>query len=133
MNYLLDTHTLIWSITEKRKLSVRARQTIENGNNIIFVSAISFWEVSLKYAIGKMNIQGFLPEELSELSIESGFSLISLLPTESASYCHLPINSNHKDPFDRMLIWQAIQQDLTLISKDENIAGYRSAGLKILW
>lgn len=133
MNYLLDTHTLIWSITEKRKLSALALQTIENTNNTILVSAISFWEISLKYSIGKLNIQGFLPENLPDLAIKSGFRLIQLLPSESASYHHLPIVGNHKDPFDRMLAWQAIQQDLTLISKDENIAEYSSAGLKMLW
>src|SRR5258708_6866026 len=126
MNYLLDTHTLIWAITEKRKLSALVRQTIENTDNTILVSAISFWEVTLKFSINKLDIAGFLPEDLPELSIKSGFSLIPLLPTESASYHHLLPNGRHKDPFDRMLIWQAIQQDLVLISKDENIEQYRS-------
>jgi PIN domain nuclease of toxin-antitoxin system len=133
MNYLLDTHTLLWAITEKRKLSALVRQTIENTDNTILVSAISFWEITLKFSIKKLDISGFLPEDLPELSIKSGFDLIPLLPAESASYHHLPAYGQHKDPFDRMLIWQAIQQDLILISKDENMNPYKSAGLKLLW
>lgn len=133
MNYLLDTHTLIWAIMEKRRLSALVRQTIENTDNVILVSAISFWEVSLKSSINKIDITGFLPEDLPGLSVTSGFSLIPLLPAESASYHRLPFIGQHKDPFDRMLIWQAIQQDLVLISKDENIQRYVSAGLKLLW
>ena len=133
MNYLLDTHTLIWAITEKRRLSALARQTIENTDNVILVSAISFWEISLKSSINKLEITGFLPENLPELSTKSGFDLIPLLPADSASYHKLPYIGQHKDPFDRMLIWQAIQQDLILISKDENIKQYGQAGLKLLW
>ncbi len=133
MNYLLDTHTLIWAITEKEKISVLGYKAIENTDNTVFVSAISFWEIALKLSINKLDISGFLPEQLPELSIKSGFSLISLLPSEAANYHHLPIMENHRDPFDRMLIWQAIQQDLILISKDKNITQYRAAGLKLLW
>ncbi|WP_426667325.1 type II toxin-antitoxin system VapC family toxin [Mucilaginibacter sp. McL0603] len=133
MNYLLDTHTLIWAITEKGKLSSVARKTIENTDNTILVSAISFWEITLKFSINKLDISGFLPEDLPGLSIKSGFNLIPLLPVESASYHHLPAIGLHKDPFDRMLIWQAIQQELILISKDKNILQYKSAGLKLIW
>lgn len=133
MNYLLDTHTLIWSITDRKKISALAQKTIENTNNSILVSAISFWEVSLKFSIGKLDIHGFLPEDLPDLSIKSGFTLLSILPHESASYHLLSINAKHKDPFDRMLAWQAIQQDLILISKDENMASYKPSGLKLLW
>jgi PIN domain nuclease of toxin-antitoxin system len=133
MNYLLDTHTLLWAITEKRKLSALVRQTLENTDNTILVSAISFWEITLKFSIKKLDISGFLPEDLPELSTKSGFDLIPLSPAESASYHHLPTYGQHKDPFDRMLIWQAIQQGLILISKDENMKQYTSDGLKLIW
>ena len=133
MNCLLDTHTLIWAITERKSLSALARKTIENTDNVILVSAVSFWEISLKFSLKKLDINGFLPEQLPEFATKSGFNLIPLLPSEATIYHHLPIMENHRDPFDRMLIGQAIQQDLTLITKDKNIVQYQSIGLKLLW
>jgi PIN domain nuclease of toxin-antitoxin system len=132
MDYLVDTHTLIWAITERDKLSPIVVQTIKNPNNNILVSAITFWEISLKYSIGKLELQGVLSEEFPELSLKMGFKLIPLSIDESASYNQLLITS-HKDLFDRMLIWQAISRNLTFISKDNSIVQYRSVGLKTLW
>ncbi|HVV53938.1 MAG TPA: type II toxin-antitoxin system VapC family toxin [Mucilaginibacter sp.] len=133
MNYLLDTHTFLWAITDESKLSALARQTIENTGNEIMVSAVSFWEISLKYSLGKLDISGFMPDDLPGLVAASGFVLIPLLPSEASSYHQLPAMGDHKDPFDKMLIRQALKQELTLISKDRNMLPYRSAGLKLLW
>jgi PIN domain nuclease of toxin-antitoxin system len=132
MDYLLDTHALIWAITERSKLSTLARQILENSDNNILVSAVTFWEISLKFSIGKMELQGILCEEFPELSVKMGFQLISLSIDESASYNKL-ITTSHKDLFDRMLIWQAIRRNLTFISKDDSIAQYSTVGLKTLW
>ncbi|MES2277624.1 MAG: type II toxin-antitoxin system VapC family toxin [Bacteroidota bacterium] len=132
MNYLIDTHVLLWAITEKAKLSDKVRGILEDGRNDIFVSAISFWEISLKFSIGKLNIDGFLPNQLPDLVVRMGFRLIPLSPAESATY-HQFTPTGHRDPFDRMLMWQAIQKDLVLISKDRNITQYNSLGLKIVW
>jgi len=132
MDYLLDTHALIWAITERSKLSTLVRQTIENSDNKISVSSITFWEIALKFSIGKMELQGILSEEFPELSVKMGFQLISLSTDESASYSKL-IKTSHKDLFDRMLIWQAIRRNLIFISKDDSIAQYSAAGLKTLW
>lgn len=132
MNYLLDTHTLIWVVSEKEKLSSKVIETLNNSDNAFFVSAISFWEIALKYSVGKLKIQGILPEEMPGLSLQSGFQLIPLAPDESAQ-SHKLILTDHKDPFDRMLIWQAIQRKLVFISKDDRLDQYKSAGLKTLW
>lgn len=132
MNFLIDTHTLIWAITNKRKLSKKATEILENVNNGIHVSAISFWEISLKFSIGKLELIGISPNQFPLLAIQIGFKLIPLVPEETATYHHLK-GTWHRDPFDRMLIWQAIQQDLVLISKDKNIAEYGKEGLKTLW
>lgn len=64
MIYLLDTHYMIWAITDTKKLSKRLKETIMDPDNRIIISAISFWEVSLKNALGKLKITGFSPEEL---------------------------------------------------------------------
>ena len=132
MNYLLDTHTLIWSIIDEEKLSNAVREALENTDNSIFVSAITYWEISLKFSSGKLKLRGFIPEDMPLLSKQSGFQLIPLSPDESATYYKLVI-TNHKDPFDRMLIWQAIQRDMVFITSDKSISEYKEAGLKILW
>jgi len=132
VNYLLDTHTLIWVFSEKEKLSSRVVNTLSEANNAFFISAISFWEIALKFSSGKLGIKGILPEELPNLSLEIGFKTISLSPEESSTYNNL-VRTNHKDPFDRMLIWQAIQRNLILITKDDDLNQYKSVGLKTLW
>jgi PIN domain nuclease of toxin-antitoxin system len=132
MNFLLDTHTLIWTIADRQKLSNAARKVIDDTNNSIFVSSISFWEIALKFSIGKLEINGILPDDLPDLALRTGFELISLSPDESASY-HMLAIADHKDMFDRMLVWQAIRRNLTFLTKDERITQYRAEGLKILW
>lgn len=132
MNYLLDTHTLIWSILDPDKLSPKARELIEDPKNLVLVSSVNFWEISLKYGLGKLELEGVLPNEIPDLAEETGFELIPLSPEETASYHNLK-GDWHRDPFDRMLIWQAIQRDLILISKDEMMKNYRNDGLKTIW
>jgi len=132
MNYLLDTHTFIWSTMYSSNLSSTARKIIEDKKNTIFVSTISFWEISLKYSLNKLDFLKILPQDLPNLAIESGFKHLPLFPENVANYNQLN-EIWHKDPFDRMLIWQAIQKNLILISKDENVSKYQSSGLKIIW
>ncbi len=132
MSYLLDSHTLLWSIMDEKKLSAKVHSLLEDTNNRILVSAVSFWEISLKYALGKLNLRGVEPGQLPDLARQTGFELIELLPEDCATYHELVANW-HRDPFDRMLIWQAIQNKLSIISKDRHIANYKSAGLKVVW
>jgi PIN domain nuclease of toxin-antitoxin system len=132
MSYLLDTHTLIWAITEPQKLSVLARKILVNSENDILVSAVSFWEISLKYSIGKLRLEGYTPEDFPKATIATGFQIIALNAETTSTYHYLKA-SYHRDPFDKMLIWQAIQRNFTLISCDENIHKYESEGLKVIW
>src|SRR5665213_605901 len=125
MSFLLDAHTLLWAILDQRKLSAKVTDILENPVYDVFVSAVTFWEISLKYSLGKLDLSGIAPETLPGLAGQTGFKYLPLLPTESASYHQ--INADlHRDPFDRMLIWQAIKNDLTLLSKDKNVARYKS-------
>jgi PIN domain nuclease of toxin-antitoxin system len=131
MTYLLDTHYLLWTLTDTSKLSKKITEVITNPDNDIGVSTISFWEVSLKASIGKLTIKGFSPEDLPAACTAMRFSIVPLGPAESSTYHHLK-GTYHKDPFDRLLIWQAICNDLILISADSHIKKYTSEGLKIL-
>ena len=130
MKYLLDTHYLLWSIADSRKISKPLIDVISDPGNEIFVSTISFWEISLKTSLGRLQITGFSPGNLPELCLQIGFKVIDLSATDSSTY-HLLKAVYHKDPFDRMLIWQAIQNGYTFISMDEKIKKYRSEGLKL--
>lgn len=132
MSFLLDAHTLLWAILDQKKLSSKVTGILENPVNDIFVSSVTFWEISLKYSLAKLDLSGVRPEELPNLCNETGFKFLPLLPLESASYHQISADL-HRDPFDRMLIWQAIKNDLTLLSKDKNVARYKSIGLKLIW
>ena len=132
MSYLLDSHTLIWTIMDPKKLSAKVRGILEDTDNRVLVSSVSFWEIALKYSLGKLDLQGIVPEQLPEITKQTGFELIELLPDEAATYYQLDANW-HRDPFDRMLIWQAIQNRWTIISKDSSVTKYKSVGLKVIW
>jgi PIN domain nuclease of toxin-antitoxin system len=131
MSYLLDTHYLIWAIVDSKKISKKIKDLISDAEQQIFVSTISFWEVALKSSMGKIEIAGFQPEDIPEICTNIGFEIIELSAADSSSYHHLKA-SDHKDPFDRMLIWQAIRNGYTLISADAQVNKYRSEGLNIL-
>jgi PIN domain nuclease of toxin-antitoxin system len=133
MKYILDTHTFIWSILDNKQLSKNAKNLIINGTNEIFVSTLSLWEISLKTALGKFTFTGLDPLNLVEYASSQGFSFISLDPEEAQSYSSLPQIKEHKDPFDRMLIWQSINRKIPIITKDSIFPKYKIFGLEIVW
>ena len=132
MNCLLDTHVFLWSIMGSKKLSKSASSIISDIENNIFVSIISYWEISLKYNIGKLELSNIFPDDLPDISLKSGFECLNSNPIEVSTFYKLPI-ANHKDPFDRLIIWQAIKNEYTLISKDTKFDDYKQFGLKIIW
>lgn len=118
MNLLLDTHTLIWTLADDPGLSRAAREAIEDGNNIVFVSSVSVWEISIKRALGKLDAPDTLLEEIRRLR---------LTPLETAME-HADLAGRlppiHADPFDRMLIAQAQLEQLILVTRDSEIQKY---------
>ncbi len=131
MRYLVDTHFLIWLLFEPAKISNKVREVLANTDNEIFISSVSFWEISIKYKSGKLNLANNKPDELLELFESMGFDFIDLSVEDAMSYYRLELEF-HKDPFDRMLVWQAIQQDFILVTDDKNILKYKAEGLKTL-
>ncbi len=128
MKYLLDTHYLIWALTDTKKIPKKIVDVIIDPGNEIVVSAISFWEISLKSSLGKLTITGFSPEDLPAACIQTGFTIMPISAEDASKYHHLLANY-HRDPFDRMLIWQAITNKYTLISADKTIRKYITEGL----
>jgi PIN domain nuclease of toxin-antitoxin system len=133
MKYLLDTHTLIWAIQDTGKLSQKAKNIIVNESNEIYVSTISFWEIALKTSINKFSFQNLDINDFPKLSRKMGFRIIELDEQASITFHKLPRMKSHKDPFDRMLIWQAITNDFMLICKDKAIKQYKKIGLNLIW
>jgi PIN domain nuclease of toxin-antitoxin system len=127
MNYLLDTHTLIWFIVDDPTLPLAVKRQIEDTDNRCFFSIASIWEIGIKHSNGKLDLK-FNLEEIIKIT-ES--SLIELLPI---SVNHILKNSslpfNHRDPFDRLLIAQAQIENLTIITKDTLFSSY---DIKTLW
>jgi len=114
------------------RLGPKARDIIQEPDNRIFVSVISFWEISLKYALGKLSLINVLPKQLPEAANQMDFEMLTLSAAEAATFYRLP-NIGHKDPFDRLIIWQAIQNKMPLISKDKKCRNYNALGLKLIW
>jgi PIN domain nuclease of toxin-antitoxin system len=133
MKLLLDTHTLLWSIGKTGELSEKAVQEIKNANNEILVSAVSLWEIALKYSIGKLIMDSFDIKNIPEYCEEMGFELIPLEPLDVLHSLYLPQKNIHKDPFDRMLIYQCIRNGYIFVSKDTRIKIYKEDGLEFIW
>ncbi len=132
MKALIDTHVLLWALFEPKRISLPAKKAVETVSNEVFVSAVSFWEISLKYQLGKLELNGCFPDELPEQVRAMGLEIEEVSADLMASFYRLPVEK-HKDPFDRLLAWQAIQEGMVLITKDPAFSTYQSAGLKTLW
>jgi PIN domain nuclease of toxin-antitoxin system len=133
MKYLLDTHALLWFLMESEALSPRVKALIADPKIDVYASTISFWEISIKHALGKLELTGLEPEGLQDILLDARIGIIGLNEHESSTYGCLPMRKDHKDPFDRMLVWQAITRGMALISRDEHITHYRENGLRVIW
>jgi len=132
MSCLLDTHTLLWSLFDPSRLGRKAADSIQNPAITIYISVVSFWEISLKFATGKLELSGVVPDDFPAIAIQSGFEILPVAAADAATFHHLP-RMEHKDPFDRLIIWQAISHKLTVISHDSAFGAYKKLGLKVLW
>jgi PIN domain nuclease of toxin-antitoxin system len=119
VNLLLDTHAFLWAIDNNPRLSQKARDAIIDGNNIVFVSAATAWEIAIKKSLGKLRVpDGDYQEELKL----HRFTPLDITTEHALMVERLPLH--HKDPFDRMLIAQAQVEKLTLITGDPKIKAY---------
>lgn len=131
MNILLDTHYVLWSLFDSKKLRTHERGYFLDLDNTILVSVVSLWEISLKYQLGKLPLKKIRPEELPSAIVQSGFTIVNLTDNETSSFYQLP-KVGHHDPFDRMLVWQAIQNHWSFLSRDQQVKAYQDKGLQLL-
>ena len=118
MRVLIDTQIFIWAVMESENLSAHARQTILNASDI-FVSAVSIWEIAIKSRIGRLEGD---PNEFVEAIGESGFQELSIAARHAAMVHALPLH--HRDPFDRLLVAQALSEPLRLLTADRMLSRY---------
>jgi PIN domain nuclease of toxin-antitoxin system len=119
MRLLLDSHILLWAVFEPSKLNSSLQEAIENRHNIVSVSIVSLWEIAIKQNIGRLSLPDGFFEKVQN---ESGFDFLLLQPAHIQQYMKLPLL--HRDPFDRMLIAQAQQEELTLVTNDDAMMKY---------
>ena len=129
MQYLLDTHTILWYLFGNDRLSKNAKDIIES--NICFYSYASFWEISIKQSKKKLEFTHTV-YEIDEMCRRAGFRKLPITLDDFNRIRNLPFQENvrHNDPFDRILISQAIENDLTIITTDRNIPLY---DVKTVW
>ncbi len=128
MKLLLDTHAFIWSASEPERLSPRVREACEDLRNELFLSIVSILEMQLKSQAGRLDLGKPLRELVQEHERASAIGILPLRPAHVYALGTLP--RIHKDPFDRLLVAQAIVEDVFLASKDEVIAEYP---VRVFW
>ncbi len=132
MKLLLDTHVFIWALMDTSRLSAVVKYQMQESENEVLVSAVSFWEIAIKHSLGKLELNGLLPSEMAGIAErEMGLNLLGLDAFSAADSGTIPLL--HKDPFDRMLIYQAIHSGYCMVSADKRFSEYQAHGLKLLW
>lgn len=128
MRLLLDTHAFLWWLSGDDALSAAARAAIANEDNGIFISAASVWEIATKHRIGKLPGVATLIANLDDAIATQGFAGLPISLRHGQTAGALP--GPHRDPFDRMLIAQAMLEDLVLVSNEQPFDAY---GVRRLW
>lgn len=128
MRLLLDTHALLWWLTDEPSLSPTARKLIGSGDNEVLVSAVSAWEIGIKVRLGKLPVGEFLVSDFAAYPARERFMELPISADHAVRAALLP--GSHKDPFDRMLAAQSQAESLPVISSDP---AFDAFGVRRLW
>jgi PIN domain nuclease of toxin-antitoxin system len=121
MNYLIDTHILLWYMVGDKRISNDTQTKIENHSNTIYLSNASLWEIAIKMSIGKLKLKGSLTD-LKNYLIDKGFKLLEFDYDDLETLLTLPLH--HQDPFDRLIIAQSKTKALEIITNDSQVEKY---------
>ena len=128
MRILLDTHAIVWWATGDERLSRKARVALADPNTEVFISIASAWEIQIKATLQKLALNESVDALYRSLIIDQNFRMIGIELKDIDHLSKLP--PHHRDPFDRMLVAQALRGDFTLVTKDRVVASY---GTPTLW
>ena len=125
---MLDTHAFLWWINDDTRLSEAAREVISDGGRELLFSAASGWEMAIKIGLGKLNVTGPLSSYLPARLLENGIGVLPVSLRHAMGVTELP--NYHRDPFDRLLVAQAMAEDLTVLTADPLVTRYP---IQIIW
>ena len=128
MRVLVDTHTLLWALLQDHRLSARAKQILISGEHELVFSLVSLWEIAVKMKIGKLNTVGSSVTYIRDEMAEYGMELLPIRYEHILELERLPLH--HSEPFDRLLIAQAIAESLPILTHDAKFPAYPA---KLIW
>lgn len=133
MKLLIDSHVLLWAALDDPRLAGAQRSAYVDPDNDLLVSTATLWELGIKHALGKLPLP-VMPRDFFAREIEvRGYSVLDVKRAHAERAAELPYpDPRHRDPFDRMLIAQALVEGITLLSADGRFGAYRAVGLQIL-
>ncbi len=128
MRYLLDTVVWLWSLNSPERISDEGRRVLERGEEEIYLSAVTPWEISIKMRLGRLDFPGPPVQHVPRFMAKQGLSPLFVNHSHAMKVYDLPVR--HADPFDRMLIAQALIEDLVILTSDR---AFREYPAKLLW
>ena len=131
MNYLIDTHTFLWFVNDHRALSTIAKATIEDEQNLIYLSSASIWEMAIKSSLQKLAVPTSLQSFIEMNMAENDIAILNITAEHAEAVATLLFpKSRHRDPLDRMIVAQSLIEDLTIITRD---SAFNSYPIQLLW
>lgn len=124
----MDTHAFIWLIEDNENLTQKIKKIYLDNSNEVYLSIASIWEMVIKISLNKLSLEGKLSTLVEKHAVGNNVKLLSIQPSHVISVTNLPFH--HKDPFDRLLISQCLQEKLNFLSKDKTFDLY---GVKRIW
>jgi PIN domain nuclease of toxin-antitoxin system len=128
MNYLLDTHVFIWMDSDPSLLSASVEGLLKDKQNAVYISVVSVWEMQIKVQIGKLTLSAPVEKLVQEQRDNNDLNILPVTLAHALKVGDLPLH--HKDPFDRLLVAQAIVEDFTFITKEQILSQY---AVNIVW
>ena len=128
MRLLLDAHAFLWFLEGSDRLSSPAQAIIEEPENVVQVSVATLWEIAIKHSLGRLELQRPFEELIPEQLATNGFGLLPVELSHISKVATLPFH--HRDPFDRLIIAQALVEDISIVGRDAEFDRY---GVKRLW
>ena len=128
MTYLLDTHTFLWAINDDPKLPEQVAAVLENGENELYLSIASLWEIAIKVSLGKLQLDFSFIDLVTLKLVKSDVQILAITPEHLTVLSELPFH--HRDPFDRLIVAQTKAEEMVLLTRDKTLKSY---GIDSMW
>lgn len=130
-SYVIDTHIFLWLIFNPQNINPKILAILEDTTNEVLICSTTLWEISIKFHLGKLDLYGLLPSNLPKVAENMSIKIVEIEHNIMATLFQLPSIEKHKDPFNRIMIWQCICGDYILLSQDSKFDDYQRFGLNL--